>query len=38
MSEMRSYRAGMPAWVDLTTSDPDASRRFYGELFGWSSR
>ena len=25
----------MPAWVDLKTSDPAASRRFYGELFGW---
>jgi predicted enzyme related to lactoylglutathione lyase len=35
MSEVRSYEAGMPAWVELTTSDPEASRRFYGELFGW---
>jgi uncharacterized protein len=35
MSEVRSYEAGMPAWVDLTTSDPEGSRRFYEELFGW---
>jgi predicted enzyme related to lactoylglutathione lyase len=35
MSEVTSYEAGMPAWVDLTTSDPEGSRRFYGELFGW---
>ena len=35
MSEVRSYQAGVPAWVDLTTSDPAASRRFYGKLFGW---
>lgn len=35
MSEVRSYEAGTPAWVDLMTSDPEGSRRFYGELFGW---
>src|SRR5215472_4701982 len=35
MSEVRSYQAGVPAWVDLTTSDPAASRRSYGKLFGW---
>jgi predicted enzyme related to lactoylglutathione lyase len=28
---------GAPCWVDLFTSDPDASRAFYGELFGWTS-
>lgn len=26
---------GTPCWVDLVTSDLEASRRFYGELFGW---
>ena len=25
------------AWNELTTSDPDAARQFYGELFGWTS-
>ena len=28
---------GAPCWVDLFTSDPDRSRAFYGELFGWTS-
>ena len=28
---------GAPCWVDLFTSDPDATRAFYGELFGWKS-
>ena len=28
---------GAPCWMDLMTSDPDASRAFYGELFGWTS-
>src|SRR5262245_15846570 len=35
MSEVSSYQAGMPAWVDLMTSDPEGARRFYGELYGW---
>ena len=29
--------AGAPCWIDLMTSDPDRSRAFYGELFGWTS-
>jgi predicted enzyme related to lactoylglutathione lyase len=28
---------GAPCWVDLFTTDPDKSRAFYGELFGWTS-
>ncbi|HZM30962.1 MAG TPA: VOC family protein [Acidimicrobiales bacterium] len=32
-----SIPAGNPIWIDLYTSDPDASRAFYGELFGWTS-
>jgi uncharacterized protein len=28
---------GAPCWVDLMTSDPDGSRAFYGELFGWTA-
>ena len=28
---------GAPCWVDLFTSDTDASRTFYGELFGWTA-
>jgi uncharacterized protein len=35
VNEMSSYKPGMPAWVELTTSHPEGARRFYGELFGW---
>ena len=28
---------GAPCWIDLFTTDPDKSRAFYGELFGWKS-
>ena len=28
---------GAPCWIELFTSDPDRSRAFYGELFGWTS-
>jgi len=28
---------GAPCWIDLLTSDPDTSRAFYGQLFGWKS-
>ena len=28
---------GAPCWIDLMTSDPDRSRAFYDELFGWTS-
>jgi predicted enzyme related to lactoylglutathione lyase len=29
---------GAPCWVDLSTSDPDRSRAFYEELFGWTAK
>jgi predicted enzyme related to lactoylglutathione lyase len=35
MAERTSYAPGTPSWVDLTTSDLQASLKFYGELFGW---
>ena len=28
---------GAPCWIDLFSSDTDAARAFYGELFGWKS-
>ena len=28
---------GAPCWVDLMTSDPEASRNFYGEILGWTA-
>jgi uncharacterized protein len=30
-------KAGRCAWNELSTSDPIAARRFYGEQFGWTS-
>ena len=27
---------GVPCWIDLMTSNPDASAAFYGSLFGWA--
>ncbi|HEY3833017.1 MAG TPA: VOC family protein [Acidimicrobiia bacterium] len=27
---------GAPCWVDLLTSDQEASKQFYGEIFGWT--
>jgi predicted enzyme related to lactoylglutathione lyase len=29
---------GAPVWIELCTSDPDRSRAFYGDLFGWDSQ
>jgi uncharacterized protein len=28
---------GAPCWIDLSTSDPERSRAFYGALFGWTA-
>ncbi len=36
MPKRDAATAGAPCWIDLMTSDPDASRAFYGELFGWT--
>ena len=35
MGERDGYEQGVPAWVDLGTSDPEAARAFYTGLFGW---
>jgi len=29
---------GAPCWTDLSTSDLEGSRRFYGEIFGWEAQ
>src|SRR4051794_30664429 len=36
-ASMIEYPPGTPCWLDLNSPDMDASRAFYGELFGWSS-
>jgi len=34
---MPEYAPGTPSWVELSSPDPDASARFYGELMGWDA-
>ncbi len=28
---------GAPCWIDLSSTDPDKSKAFYGALFGWTA-
>lgn len=35
MGERTSYQEGIPSWVDVMSSDPDAACAFYQGLFGW---
>jgi uncharacterized protein len=35
MAERTRYNLGTFCWTDLTTTDQDAAKTFYGELFGW---
>jgi predicted enzyme related to lactoylglutathione lyase len=35
MAEAGTTVANRPVWVDLSSSDPAASREFYTKLFGW---
>src|SRR5262245_3510464 len=37
MVKRDSAPLGAPCWIDLMTSDPDASKAFYGELLGWTA-
>ncbi|MFV2171499.1 VOC family protein [Actinomadura sp. LOL_016] len=34
---MTGFRPGTPCWLDLASPDLPTSKRFYSELFGWSS-
>lgn len=36
MQEAPEYAPGTFCWVELATSDQDAAKKFYTELFGWS--
>ena len=36
MAERSEYPAGTFCWVDLATTDQEAAKSFYGDLFGWS--
>lgn len=35
MADSATAVANKPAWIDLASKDPAASRAFYGKLFGW---
>ncbi len=35
MSKRSSNESGTPCWVELTSTDVEGSKQFYGELFGW---
>jgi predicted enzyme related to lactoylglutathione lyase len=35
MSTVEKFPQGAPAWVDLQSPDPEASKAFYAGLFGW---
>ncbi|MEU7857345.1 VOC family protein [Nonomuraea sp. NPDC049141] len=35
MSQRSGYAPGVPCWVDLSSTDVEASVRFYDEVFGW---
>ncbi len=37
MALMTSYRHGVPAWVDVSCPDVEASIAFYGSLFDWEA-
>jgi predicted enzyme related to lactoylglutathione lyase len=34
-SDVRTYPAGVPCWIDSEQPDPEAACAFYAELFGW---
>ncbi len=38
MSTRTSYDHGTPSWVDIMTTDVEAAKAFYGQLFGWTAR
>lgn len=37
MGKRTSYEPGTFSWVELSTTDPEAAKAFYGGLFGWEA-
>jgi predicted enzyme related to lactoylglutathione lyase len=35
MGERTNYSPGTFSWIDLTTTDQEGAKAFYGQLFGW---
>jgi predicted enzyme related to lactoylglutathione lyase len=38
MPEFTKPAAGTFCWIDVTTTDPAAAKKFYTSLFGWTTR
>lgn len=38
MGRRTTYTPGTPCWVDLTTTDVEDAKRFYGAVLGWTVR
>ena len=36
MATFTSYPQGTPSWIEHSSADQEAAKRFYGDLFGWS--
>jgi predicted enzyme related to lactoylglutathione lyase len=36
MARPRTYPNGVPSWIETAQPDPEAAKRFYGDLFGWT--
>jgi predicted enzyme related to lactoylglutathione lyase len=36
--KMTDYTPGTPCWVDLGTTNLEAAKTFYGQLFGWTAQ
>ena len=36
MTIVARHNPDKPIWFDVMTTDPDAARKFYGTLFGWT--
>src|SRR4051794_38236280 len=37
MADIDRHEPGTPSWIDLGSPDQEASKRFYGGLFGWEA-
>lgn len=37
MADAKTFVVNAPAWIDLSTADPDAARDYYSKLFGWTA-
>ena len=37
MAERTKYAPGTFSWADLSTTDQDGAKQYYGELFGWDA-